>query len=143
MEIFIPINYWAVLACGVAAMVLGGIWYGPLFGKIWMKWSGFTEKDMKEAQKQGMAWRYLLNFVSALVMACVLAHFLYYTNAIEVRDGVIAAAWLWLGFIATVSLGSVLWENKPFKLYALNNAYSLLSLIVMSAILVYWPPVVA
>jgi len=27
------INIWAILACGVASLVIGFIWYGPLFGK--------------------------------------------------------------------------------------------------------------
>ena len=143
MEILIPVNYWAVLVCGVAAMVLGSFWYGPLFGKVWMKWSGITEKDIKETQKQGMVWRYILNFVGSLAMAYILAHFLEYTTSVTIKYGLITSFWLWLGFIAPISLGGVLWENKPFKLYFLNNAYNLIILMVMSAILISWPVVVA
>ncbi len=134
----IPVNYLAVLVCGISAMLIGSFWYGPVFGKIWMELSGIKTKDIKTAKKEGMAWRYLLNFISALVMAYILAHFLYYTNAKTILDAITAAFWLWLGFIATVSLGSVLWEGKSFKLYFLNNAYSVVSIFVMAMILVSW-----
>lgn len=28
-------------------MVVGSVWYGPLFGKAWMKTNGFTEESLK------------------------------------------------------------------------------------------------
>ena len=30
------LNWWAILVATVAAFALGGLWYGPLFGKPWM-----------------------------------------------------------------------------------------------------------
>lgn len=42
-------------------------------------------------------------------------------------------------FIAPVTLGVVLWEGKPWKLWVLNNGYQLLSLLVMGVILAIWP----
>lgn len=35
------INYWAVLVSAFCAFFIGWIWYGPLFGKLWMKLNGF------------------------------------------------------------------------------------------------------
>jgi hypothetical protein len=35
----VPINYLAVIASTVAAMIVGFIWYGPLFGR----YLGFSE----------------------------------------------------------------------------------------------------
>ena len=46
--------------------------------------------------------------------------------------------WNWLGFVAPVTLGSVLWEGKSPKLWVLNNGYYLVSLIVMGVILALW-----
>lgn len=46
-----------------------------------------------------------------------------------------AGFWNWLGFIAPVTLGVVLWEGKPWKLWVLHNAYYLLALLVMGVIL--------
>lgn len=135
----IEINYLAVLVAGVAAMVLGGLWYSPLlFGKAWMKLSGFTEKDMEKAKQKGMFLSYFFNFVSILVMAYVLSHFVDYAGATDWRGGLQAGFWIWLGFVATVMLGMVLWEGKPFRLYLINVLYWLVALLGMGAILAVW-----
>jgi hypothetical protein len=36
----------------------------------------------------------------------------------------------WLGFIATTSLGMVLWEGKSWKLYAINIGYYFVTFII-------------
>jgi len=46
--------------------------------------------------------------------------------------------WLWLGFIATVMLGTILWEKRPFGLYVLNAGHYLIVLLIMSIILTLW-----
>tara|TARA_Y100000031_G_C8076217_1_gene317467 strand:- start:182 stop:601 length:420 start_codon:yes stop_codon:yes gene_type:complete len=134
-----PVNYWAILVSGVAAVVIGAVWYSPgVFGKAWMQLVGFKKEDMKKAKQEGMAGKYLTGFIGALVMAFILAHFIGFAGASSAVGGAIAAFWLWLGFIATTTLGSVLWERKPLTLYFLNNAYNLLSLLVMGVILGAW-----
>lgn len=45
---------------------------------------------------------------------------------------------IWFGFIATTKLSSVLWEGRSWKLYFLNNAHSLVQLLIFSTILVSW-----
>jgi hypothetical protein len=49
------INYLAILASGIIMMVLGYLWYGPLFGKPWMKLAGITKSDMEKSKKNGEA----------------------------------------------------------------------------------------
>ncbi len=44
----VSINYLAVILCGIISMVIGAIWYGPVFGKLWMKQYGFTEEDLRK-----------------------------------------------------------------------------------------------
>jgi hypothetical protein len=39
------VNYWAVLVCGIAAMAVGGLWYGALFGRTWAREMGFNTTD--------------------------------------------------------------------------------------------------
>ncbi len=40
------INYWAVISCALVAMVVGAMWYGPLFGRAWLKVIGATASDL-------------------------------------------------------------------------------------------------
>jgi hypothetical protein len=126
----------------IASMVLGFLWYGPIFGKMWMKMMGMKMADMKKAQAKGMTMQYGLMFVGSLVMAYVLAHALVfasaYTKTSGISAGLMVGMWNWLGFIAPVTLTSVLWEGKSWNLWLLNNGYYLVSLLTMGAILAMW-----
>lgn len=132
----VAVNLVAVLVAALAAFVLGGLWYSPvLFGNQWMKLAGIKKKSLK---KEGMVIKYLVYLIGLLLMSFVLANVLVYLNSISYAEGVITAIWLWLGFIAPITLGGVLWENKKISLWLLNNAYNILSLILMTVILVAW-----
>ena len=121
----VPINYLAVLLCGIAAMVIGFLWYGPIFG-------------MAKA-KDSMPQTYGLMFASSLVMAYVLDHFIWYAapGSITILIGVKTAVWAWLGLIATSSLSRWLFspDKKPLKLLAVDTGYYLVTLMAMGAIL--------
>lgn len=138
----VSVNYLAVLVCGIVSMALGMLWYSPkgLFGKQWMQLMGFDKLNkqqlakMQQEGKKSMA----IGFVSVLVMAYVLSRVIGAMGATTWMAGVQAAFWVWLGFIATVMLGSVLWEQKPWKLYWINSLHYLVTLVVMGAILAVW-----
>ncbi len=127
-------NYIAVLVAAIVAYAIGALWYSPvLFGKIWMQ---LSKVKMKKNQNKGLM--YFLGFLTTLITAYVLAMFLGMLNVVDITGGLTIAFWVWLGFLATTMLGGVLWENKPVKLYILNAAHSLVSLLVMGAILGVW-----
>ncbi len=137
-DIIVPVNLMAVFGAAVVSMIIGYFWYGPLFGKLWMKEMGMKGK-MSEAAKQGMAKSYGIMFVGSLAMAYVLAHAIVfastYLKMTGVPGGLMSGFWNWLGFVAPVTLGSVLWEGKSMKLWVLNNGYYLLTLLAMGVIL--------
>ena len=134
------INYLAVLVAAVVSMVLGAVWYGPLFGKKWselMGWSSMTPEQTAEMKKSANK-SYFWMFLSSLVMAYVTAWVVGVAGVSDFSGGLEVGFWLWLGFVATVSLGGVLWEKKPIKLWALNNGFNLLNLLVYGVILAGW-----
>lgn len=134
----ITINYLAVLVAAIAAMVIGGVWYSPLgFGKPWMRLMGYGDK-VPEGSKRAMMRSYAFMFAGALVMAFVLAHFAFIWGARETLSAVQLGFWTWLGFVAPVQLGTVLWEGKPWMLFFLNTAYYLVTLIAMAVIVGLW-----
>jgi len=137
-DVVVPVNYAAVFGTAVLSMILGYLWYGPLFGKAWMKEMGLTKEKM-ESDKKDMGKSYGLMFVGSLIMAYVLAHALVFTSTyMQVSGssaGVSVGFWNWLGFVAPVTFGSVLWEKKSMKLWALNNGYYLVTLMAMGVVL--------
>jgi hypothetical protein len=138
------VNYLAVLVCGIASMVLGFIYYGPLFGKLYAKLMGWEHIDAakREEMKKTMMRSYILSFVGSLVMAYILSHVITYATAYSGSKGVSAGLssgfWMWLGFIAPVTMGNVLWGNQPWKLWVLGNGYNLLQLLIFGMILSSW-----
>lgn len=129
------VNLLAVLVASVGAFVLGSLWYSPvLFGKKWMKLAGIKP----DKRDKYMILRFLVYFIGQFVMAYVLAHFLIFANAINYIEAITVAFWLWLGFIAPITIGGVLWEKKSINLFVLNNAYNLIALGLMSVLLVVW-----
>jgi hypothetical protein len=81
---------------------------------------------------------YAWSFVGSLVTAFVLDQFVRWTGATTAAAGATIGFWAWLGFVATVTAASVLYERRPTALYLLNNGYQLASLLVMGAILGAW-----
>src|SRR3989344_4058291 len=133
------VNFIAVIVAAIAAMVLGFLWYGPLFGRLWIRLSNFTQKDMEKAKAKGMGKTYLISFIAGIVMSFVLARLLQWTTTATMTAALQLGFWVWLGFIAPVILGAVLWEGKSVQLYALNVGFQLLHTLLMAAILVAWP----
>ena len=138
IEAHIEINLLAVIVAAVVHFGLGGLWYSPLlFGKAWMKAIGMDPSD-QETLKGGATRGYIITFVGILVMAYVTAHMVDFAHATDIGTGLQTGFWLWLGYIATFSLTGIAFEGKSFKLYALNNAYQLVGLLVMATILTVW-----
>ncbi len=61
-----------MVGAAIAAMVIGSVWYGPLFGKLWMKEMGYSSKD---TQSDGMWKRYVVTLINSLIMMLVLSLF--------------------------------------------------------------------
>ncbi|MFN3237701.1 MAG: DUF1761 domain-containing protein [Pseudomonadales bacterium] len=67
---FSAINWLSVLGAAVSAFVVGGLWYGPLFGKAWMAETGVTEEAMANRnQAKIFAGAFVLNLVMVVNLA--------------------------------------------------------------------------
>ena len=131
------VNFLAVAAAAVATMVLGGIWYGPLFGKLWMSAHGHTPERLEE-MKKGMGKAYGLSLLCYLVMATVLSILISGVGAAGVWAGLRLGFYCWLGFAATIGLTSLLFSERRPATYLLDAGYQLAYLLVMGAILGAW-----
>lgn len=132
------VNYVAILVCGVAAMIIGSVWYGPLFGKTWTKLVGLTKEDFEKGKKT-MPQTYGMMFAAALVTSFVLAVIIESVGVVPGPiTGMMGAFWVWLGFVAAIKLSDVLFEKKPLKLYFIEIGYYFVFLMVAGAILGSW-----
>lgn len=139
----IEINYLAVLSCAVISMIIGGIWYGPLFGKKWMEIIGvdkLSEIERKEMQKSAMPL-YGVQFVLAVLQAYILAYYIGIGSWIEI-SGVSNALLIWGAFIMPTLAGASMWNNNPTKIkwaqFLIQAGYQFLLFVIFGFILFLW-----
>jgi hypothetical protein len=138
---FAGINYLAVVLAAVAAWLAGAVWYGVL-AKPWVAAQGKTMEQFKAEQEalRGSFRAYapfVIAFAAELVMAWMLAGTLGHLGAgqVTLRNGLIAAFFLWLGFVlATMAVNYAFGGRKPMLL-AIDAGHWLLVLLVEGAII--------
>jgi hypothetical protein len=124
----------AVVVAAASSFVVGGIWYGPLFGKAWMRASGIMEEEAGEAN---MARVMGLSFVLQLVAAFVLMMFI--GPDAEAGFAVAAAASVGLFWVAP-ALGVVyLFEQRSLAHWGVNAGYQIVAFTLMGMVLGFWP----
>lgn len=125
---FSVINWLAVVLAGVAAMAIGGLWYGLLLARSWQRAAGVTDEQLK----RGAPLAYGVSLLLALVMAIVLAPFIAGSGVVF---GLFAGLAVGLGWVAA-SLGMItLFERRPFSYWVVNAGYAIVSYTAMGAII--------
>jgi hypothetical protein len=138
-NIILRINYPAVFVSALAYWLLGAVWYSPLpFARPFLALSRWTPEQIAAMQAAGEGKQIAVALVTSLLLAYVLAHFVRFTGAETVRSGLLTGFWVWLGFVATTNLETVLFEGRPLGLYLINDGYHLVGLLGMGATLAVW-----
>ncbi|HBB38058.1 MAG: hypothetical protein UV82_C0009G0092 [Candidatus Magasanikbacteria bacterium GW2011_GWD2_43_18] len=139
------VNYLTVAVAALAGFFIGFLWYmPPFFGKAWMKAIGISPTPEQMKEKKGMMWRMGVSLVSVFLVSFVLAYlieglYVWKGNLTGSADAMYIAFTtsflVWLGFLATSLLDSVLWEKRPWSLWLINAGQWLVRLVVMGVII--------
>ena len=125
------VNWIAVLLCGVASLVLGGLWYSPmLFAGAWQRAADLSDEQAKSGSMAVIfAGAFLLSIIAAAVFAMFLGH--------EMSLGAATAAGFSAGLCwVTASYGiNYLFERRPLKLWLINGGYHTLQFTLFGLIL--------
>jgi hypothetical protein len=128
------VNWLAIIVAAVVKFAIGAVWYAPLFGKQWRELQGIPEG----APQDGLVQAMVVQIITDLVMAYVLARFIVYSSATDLWTGAFVGVMAWFGFVITIMVGAIFYEKRPPMLIAINGGYQLLGLAVMGAILGVW-----
>lgn len=130
------INIWAVLAAGLSAFLLGGIWYSPLlFVKTWCKEAGVAYPEPGSKKGHGPVV-FIIAISLSIVAAFAFAKFLGPAPAFNfavLRGFIIGAC-----FVATSFGINYLFAQKSMKLFLIDGVYHILQFTLYGVILGLW-----
>ncbi len=132
---FSLINWWAVLVAAVVNMVVGFLWYGPLFSTVWLR---LMDKRPEEIQGGDSPLTYLIPVVGAFVSATVLAMVLGLLRVFTLWGGAGWGAMLWFAFGGTGLLTTGVFEDRKAGLSWLFIAYMVLVHAAQGAMFAVW-----
>jgi hypothetical protein len=121
------VSLFATLLATVLSFVLGGLWYGPLFAKTWMRLIGVSEATLREGFNP--AKTYGVTFVLAFLMSYVFGMFLGPNPSMAL--GVGAGAAVGLFWVAGSLWTNDLFERRPIALTMINGGYHTVNFILI------------
>jgi hypothetical protein len=132
---FTGVNYLAIVIAAVAAWLAGAGWYMAL-GRTWMAALAITPEKMQAARQEPDAYLpFIYAFAAELVMAWTLAGLLGHIGPLSLRNGIISAAFCWLGFVMTTMLVNNSFAKRDWRLMWIDGGHWLLVLVLMGAII--------
>ncbi len=139
-------NLLAVLVAGIVPMIVGMLWYGPLFGKRWMALMETTPEEIQEGfnplKTYGVS--FLLSLVTAFILAQLIAEIAPGTVSSMGTGGGSAMVGVHVGlmalvaFILPVAHQSVTFEGRKAGLAWLNVGYNGVALIGQAVVIAAW-----
>lgn len=125
------INLWAVIVAAASSFLLGGIWYGPLFGKAWIRAAGV------DAQQKGHPAKVFGGaFVFSLIAAYAFARYLgpQPPLATAVCTGAIVGA----AFVAASFGINYLFAQRRLALWLIDGGYHTMQFALYGLVLGLW-----
>jgi Protein of unknown function (DUF1761) len=133
------LNYFAVMTAAIVSFVFGGVWY-TAFSKQWMEAVGMTPDRLPK--ERGQIGLYVLAFIAQLVMAWMLAGVLLHLGQgglpVSLKNGLISAAFIWVGFVITTMVVNYAFHGARHALTLIDGGHWLGVLLIQGAILGWW-----
>ena len=121
----------------VVSYIIGFLWHGPLFGKLWIKLNGIKQPKKEDMKFSMMLPGLTANLVLIFVQSAVMGRAFQLVSMTSVADALIIATLLWLPFTALVIINIYAWVGKPVKLMMLDCAHALLSMWAVATVLYF------
>lgn len=141
----IHLNGFALAVAIVAMVAVGFVWYGPVFGKAWMREMGLNEavQPAPSIMLRGLILMLVGALLNAYAIACVME--VWRPSAWRLPNdrsnmfyATVGALIPWLGFAVPMLLSGIAWEQRSWKLFGINAGYQLAALLTAAMILAHW-----
>jgi hypothetical protein len=132
----IRLNWVAILVAAIASFLFEALWFS-VFMKEWLSGIGRT-MEWLVATGINPAIQYAVAILCSVIVATVLSICIQASGELTARRGVIVAAVIWFGFIATGWAKEYIFEVRTLQIYAINAGYALFDLMLIGAIVGAW-----
>ena len=132
----IRLNWVAILVAAIASFLFEALWFS-VFMKEWLSGIGRT-MEWLVATGINPAIQYAVAILCSVIVATVLSICIQASGELTTRRGVIVAAVIWFGFIATGWAKEYIFEVRTLQIYAINAGYALFDLMLIGAIVGAW-----
>jgi len=130
-------NWIAIFVAAVASFLFEALWF-TIFMNPWLTGVGRTREWLLSASTVSPALQYVTAFLCSLIAAAILSIAIQTTGEQTARRGVLCAALIWLGFVATSWAKEYVFEIRTLQIFAINAGYFLFDLMIMGAIVGAW-----
>ena len=127
---FMALDWLAILIATAVAFVLGGLWYGPLFGQAWMDAIGKTADDIEPSPAP-----FVISFFTALITCVVVAGLMLLLGVETALGGAVFGLIVGVGFIATAMASDTAFCGWGLRLFLIQSGYRVAYSVLMGAII--------
>ncbi len=125
------VNLLAVLVAALGGFLVGGLWYGPLFGAAWRKEVGISEEEIGKTNPIKL---FGLTFLCSVISAVMLGHLFARIGVTRPQIIMMISTGIAAGFIIPAIGTNYLFGRKSGKLFAIDAGYWLTFYAVMGAV---------
>ncbi|MFH5831500.1 DUF1761 domain-containing protein [Halalkalibaculum sp. DA3122] len=131
--LFSQLNIWAALVGGIAYFMTGWLWYGPLFGKAWMR-----EKGMGEHPEPPEPINFLYSLILQGIVGISLGLFMAALDATTAMQGLSVGLAAGAGFVLTTVGVNGIYNDMSLRLFAIDGGYHLAGFAVAGLVIGLW-----
>jgi hypothetical protein len=161
-------NYNVLFLAALVPMIIGFVWYGPLFGNAWMKEMGFTKESLAGTNMvKTLIISYVFSLFIAFFLMFVVIHqsgvystlagepgfnekagegFAFFQDFMNIYGdrfrtfghGALHGVITSIAFVLPILSILALFEKKTFKYVAINAGYWMLTLAIMGGVVCQW-----
>ncbi len=131
MNIFANLDIIAIITATLATFAIGFLWYGPIFGKAWMKLNNVP--DVKPP-KDEMIKSIIAGLSNTLMLNLAVALLLMMLNSDSLGGALIFGIIMWFGISVYVTIGDLVWLKRPVAHFWINAPHNLLVILASIAI---------
>lgn len=129
---YFAIPWWVVLSSVAAHFIVGSLWFGPFFGKSWMKANSLSDKDVAG----GNGSVFLTAIITVIMVTFGLAFVLNAIGVETIAHGLVVTFIVWAGLSLAPYVNHLGFERRPKSLIGITSLYDLVAWLLTSILIV-------